>query len=361
MFAVIAGKPVLAHTVSVFESCENIGEIIIVAGKGEIEAVGRLVDRFGFDKVTHIVAGGKERQDSVYKGLEKVNLDIVAIHDAARPMVTCDIITRSIDEALSSGACIAAVPVIDTIKSATPERVVSGTVDRSNLYSIQTPQTFQTDLIRRAYEKAHADSFYATDDAALVERLGREVNIVQGSYDNIKITTPSDIELASMKLGGGILRSGIGFDVHALTEGRKLFLGGVDIPYEKGLMGHSDADVLVHAIMDALLGAAGLGDIGRHFPDSDPAYKGISSMKLLAKVGTMLDQEGWRISNIDAVVICERPKIVPYIAQMVNGIAGCLEINADCVNIKGTTTEKLGYTGREEGIACQAIATLHRL
>ncbi|MEN6357799.1 MAG: 2-C-methyl-D-erythritol 4-phosphate cytidylyltransferase [Armatimonadota bacterium] len=361
VFAEIAGRPVLAHTLSVFDSCEAIGEIIIVTGKDEIEAVGELVDRFGFSKVAHIVAGGKERQDSVYLGLEKVGSEIVVIHDAARPMVTCDIIVRSIDEAKRSGACIAAVPVIDTIKSATSEHIVSDTIDRSNLYSIQTPQTFRTDLIRRAYEKAYADGFYATDDSTLVERLGEKVTIVQGSYDNIKITTPSDIELASMKLGGGVHRTGIGFDVHALAQGRKLILGGVDIPYEKGLMGHSDADVLVHAIMDALLGAAALGDIGRHFPDSDAAYKGISSIKLLAHVGKLIAKDGWHISNIDAVVICEHPKIAPYVREMVGNIAGCLEIKPCCVSIKGTTTEKLGYTGRGEGIACQAIAALHRL
>lgn len=361
VFAEIAGKPILAHTLSVFESCEAIGEIIIVAGKNEIEAVGELVDRFGFGKVTHIVAGGKERQDSVRQGLEKVSSEIVAIHDAARPMVTCEIIDRSIKEAQRSGACIAAVPMIDTIKSATPECIVTDTIDRSNLYSIQTPQTFRTDLIRGAYEQAYIDGFYATDDSALVERLGKQVTIVRGSYDNVKITTPSDMELASMRLGGRMHRTGIGFDVHALVEGRKLTLGGVAIPYEKGLAGHSDADVLVHAVMDALLGAAALGDIGRHFPDSDPAYMDISSMKLLSHVAKLLAKDGWHITNIDAVVICEQPKISPHVENMVKGIAKCLQIEPGCISIKGTTTEKLGYTGRSEGIACQAIATLHTL
>ncbi|MCE5322674.1 2-C-methyl-D-erythritol 4-phosphate cytidylyltransferase [bacterium] len=361
VFAEIAGKPILAHTISVFESCEAIGEIIIVAGKNEIEAVGELVDRFGFGKVTHITEGGKERQDSVYRGLEKVTSEIVAIHDAARPMVTCDIISRSIDEAQRSGACIVAVPVIDTIKSVTPQCMVSDTIDRSNLYCIQTPQTFKIELIKKAYDQAYADGYYATDDSALVERIGEKVAIVQGSYDNIKITTPSDMELASMKLGAGIHRSGIGFDVHAFAEGRKLVLGGIDIPYEKGLAGHSDADVIIHAIMDALLGAAALGDIGRHFPDSDPSYKGISSIKLLTHVGNLLAKDGWHISNIDAVVICEQPKISPHVKEMVKGIAECLKIETGCINIKGTTTEKLGFTGRGEGIACQAIATLNKV
>lgn len=362
MFAEIAGKPILVHTLSVFESCDAVGEIIIVTGEDDIEAAGDLVGRFGFTKVRHIVPGGAQRQDSVSRGLQRVTHDVVAIHDAARPMVTCDIIERSIREAETVGACITAVPVIDTIKSAKSEAsrapIVTGTVDRSNLYAVQTPQTFRTDLIRRAYESAFAEGFYATDDAALVERLGEKVSIVQGSYDNIKITTPSDVDLASMKLGGSHSRTGIGFDVHALVEGRKLILGGVEIPFEKGLAGHSDADVLVHAIMDALLGAAALGDIGRHFPDTDPTYKGISSMKLLSHVGKLLSSEGWRVSNVDAVLICERPKIASRVPDMVRGIADCLGVEPGRISVKGTTTEHLGFTGRGEGIACQAVASL---
>lgn len=358
MFAEIAGKPILAHTISVFESCDAVGEIIIVTGESEVEAVGELVGRFDFTKVRHITVGGAQRQDSVRRGLEMVSSDIVAIHDAARPMVTCDIIERSIDEARRSGACIAAVPVIDTIKSVEPDGNVSGTVDRANLYCVQTPQTFRTEHIRRAHEQAVAEGFYATDDAALIEKMGGNVTVVQGSYDNIKITTPSDVELAEMKLGGGEYRTGLGFDVHALVEGRKLILGGVEIAHEKGLMGHSDADVLVHAIMDALLGAAALGDIGRHFPDSDPAYKGVSSMKLLSHVSGLLAGNGWKVVNIDAVVICERPKIAPHVPEMVRGIAECLGVDAGRISVKGTTTETLGFTGRGEGIACQAIVAL---
>lgn len=357
VFAEIGGKPVLAHTLSVFESCNAIGEIIVVTGKDDIEAVGKLVDRFAFKKVTHIVVGGEHRQDSVRQGLEKVTGDIVAIHDAARPMVTCDIIEQSIEEARRSGACVAAVPVVDTIKKA-KGKTVSATIYRANLYSIQTPQTFKTDLIRKAYESAYSDGIYATDDAALVERMGEKVAIVDGSYDNIKITTPSDIELASMKLGALEQRTGIGFDVHALVEGRKLILGGVELPFEKGLAGHSDADVLVHAIMDALLGAAALGDIGTHFPDSDPSYKGISSIRLLAHVGDLLTQNGWKIINLDAVVICERPKISGYVPVMIGNIAECLGVDPGRISVKGTTTEGLGYTGRGEGIACQAVAAI---
>ena len=355
----MAGKPVLAHTLSVFEACDAVDEVILVVGECDIEAAGEVTGRFGFSKVQAIVPGGAHRQDSVSRGLERVSRGIVAIHDAARPLVTCEIIERSIDEADRAGACITAVPVIDTIKSA-QEGTVTGTVDRSNLYAVQTPQTFRTSLIRSAYERARADGIYATDDAALVERVGGKVTIVPGSYDNIKMTTPEDLDLIAMKLGAGQTRTGFGYDVHQLVEGRRLFLGGVEIDFEKGLLGHSDADVALHAIADACLGAAALGDIGRHFPDSDPQYKGISSLKLLARVGELLSSEGWRVAGIDATVVCQRPKIAPHVFLMTERIAEALHIETARVSVKGTTTEGLGFAGRGEGIACYAVATLVR-
>lgn len=359
VFCEIVGRPILAHTLAVFESCSSVDEVIVVTGADEIEAAGDMVGRLGFAKVRAIVAGGAQRQDSVARGLDQVTRDIVAIHDAARPMVTCEIIDRCIEEARRTGACIAAVPVIDTIKSAS-DATVTATVDRSNLYTVQTPQTFRTDLIRAAFERASADGVCATDDSALVERMGHKVSIVEGSYDNIKITTPSDEALASMKLGGGDVRTGVGYDVHALVEGRKLVLGGVEIEFEKGLQGHSDADVMLHAIADALLGAASLGDIGRHFPDSDPQYKGISSLKLLARVGEILACEGWRIVNIDATLVCQRPKIAPHVPPMIERISESLRIEPGRVSVKATTTEGLGYAGRGEGIGCYAVASVAR-
>ena len=371
----VAGKPILAHTLAVFEACEAVGEIIIITGERDIEAAGELVGRFGFGKVAHIVAGGAHRQDSVRNGLAKASGDIIAIHDAARPMVTREIIEQSIAKAMQMGACITAVPVIDTIKSAS-EGAVESTVDRTSLYSIQTPQTFRADLIRRAYDQAYADGCYATDDAALVERLGEKVAIVPGSYDNIKITTPSDLAIAECRLQSaesGVqnpkskiqnpkceTRIGLGLDVHAFADGRKLVLGGVEIEHKKGLAGHSDADVVTHAIADALLGAAALGDIGQHFPDTDPKYKGISSTILLAQVRDLIAAEGYSIVNIDAVVICERPKIAPHAPEMRRRIAECLAIDPTRVSIKATTTERLGFTGRGEGIACEAVAAVRK-
>jgi 2-C-methyl-D-erythritol 4-phosphate cytidylyltransferase/2-C-methyl-D-erythritol 2,4-cyclodiphosphate synthase len=359
---VVAGKPVLAHTLSVFEKCRAVSEVVLVVGEQEIETADEIVRRFGFTKVSAIVPGGKCRQDSVANGLKRVTGEIVVIHDAARPLVTCEIIERSIEEAARTGACIAAVPVIDTIKCV-EDGVVGETLDRCNLYAVQTPQTFRTDLIVSAHDRARADGVYATDDAALVERLGIKVTIVPGSYDNIKMTTPEDLDLVAVKLGVcseklALFRTGLGYDVHRLVEGRRLFLGGVEIQFDKGLAGHSDADVVLHAIADACLGAAALGDIGRHFPDTDPQYKDVSSLKLLECVGKMLVAEGWRVINVDAVVVCERPKIAPYVPLMIERIAGALCTDPACISVKGTTTEGLGFTGRGEGIGCYAIAAL---
>ncbi|MGQ9455729.1 MAG: 2-C-methyl-D-erythritol 4-phosphate cytidylyltransferase [Armatimonadota bacterium] len=359
-FCDLAGKPILAHTLDVFERCNIIEGIVLVVRTDDLAYSRELCARFGFSKVRHIVPGGPERQHSVAAGLEKVTGEIVVIHDAARPFVTAELIECTVREAARVGACIAAVPVIDTIKRVENNEVVE-TLNRKGLYAVQTPQTFRSQLVKKAYENAFARGLSATDDAALVELLGERVTIVLGSYENIKITTPADLEMASARLRSLEVRTGIGYDVHRLVEGRKLVLGGVEIPYERGLEGYSDADVITHAIMDALLGAAGLGDIGRHFPDSDPKYKGISSLKLLEEVRTKLRQAQWHIVSVDVVVLCEKPRIADFAMQMSKCIAGVLDIEPSRVSIKGTTTEGLGFTGRSEGIACQAVATIRRL
>ena len=209
-----------------------------------------------------------------------------------------------------------------------------------------------TELIKRAFEKAYTDNYYGTDDAVLVERLGKEVSIARGSYSNIKITTREDLPLN--------VRVGMGYDVHKLTEERKLILCGVNIPFEKGLLGHSDADVAVHALMDAMLGAAAMGDIGRHFPDTDERYKGISSIILLKKVKELIDQEGYTVGNVDITIMAQKPKLAPYIEEMRKNVAGVLKLEIGDVNVKATTTEKLGFVGREEGIAAEAVCIINR-
>ena len=274
----------------------------------------------------------------------------VLVHDAARPFVTEDVVQEVIREAFDRGAAVPCVAVKDSLRENEGER--SRCVDRSRFFAVQTPQGFRKELLDEAYEKACKDGFSGTDDASLVERLGYNVEIVDGDYDNIKITTKEDLPMEN--------RIGTGFDVHRLVEGRRLILGGVEIPYEKGLDGHSDADVLIHALMDALLGAAAMGDIGRHFPDTDDAYKGISSMKLLDRVNNILAENMYSIGNADITVIAQKPKLSPYIEKMRENVADVLGIGKDLINIKATTTEKLGFTGRGEGIAAEAVCSIYR-
>ncbi|MBQ8562832.1 MAG: 2-C-methyl-D-erythritol 2,4-cyclodiphosphate synthase [Firmicutes bacterium] len=226
----------------------------------------------------------------------------------------------------------------------------SRTLDRKSLFQVQTPQGFASEILREAYEQAYRDGFLGTDDASLVERLGYRIALTEGDYANIKITTREDLPME--------IRVGTGYDVHRLTEGRKLILGGVDIPYEKGLAGHSDADVMVHALMDAMLGAAGLGDIGRHFPDTDPQYKGISSLKLLQIVNQRLHEAGYELGNADVTIIAQKPKLAGYIRQMEENLAQALAADCRQINVKATTTEKLGFTGRGEGIAAEAVCII---
>jgi 2-C-methyl-D-erythritol 4-phosphate cytidylyltransferase / 2-C-methyl-D-erythritol 2,4-cyclodiphosphate synthase len=316
-----------------------------------------------------VLAGGKERQDSVANGLEAMLFDhpdteYVLVHDGARPYVTAKIIENTLEQTLTTGAAIAAVPVKDTIKLMGEAGMT--TPERRLLFAAQTPQGFEAGLLKRAYEQASAQGFLGTDDAQLVERLGHNVALAEGSYANIKITTPEDLPKSVREPQPGtalesmqpICRAGIGFDVHQLVDGRPLILGGVNISFEKGLLGHSDADVLTHAIMDALLGAAGLGDIGRHFPDTDPAYKGISSMTLLKKVVDMLAELGLELLHLDATIIAQRPKLAPYHQAMINSLAAAMACSPDKLNLKATTTEKLGIPGREEGMAAEAICIL---
>jgi 2-C-methyl-D-erythritol 4-phosphate cytidylyltransferase / 2-C-methyl-D-erythritol 2,4-cyclodiphosphate synthase len=313
-----------------------------------------------------VLAGGNERQDSVAMGLAALmadhpDTDYVLIHDGARPYVTAGIIENTLEHTLRTGAAVAAVPVKDTIKIVGEDGI--STPDRSQLYAAQTPQGFEAKLILKAYEMARLQGFTGTDDAQLVERLGHRVALAEGSYANIKITTKEDLPKSiwnTLNDAPMNCRAGTGFDVHVLVPGRPLVLAGINIPFEKGLLGHSDADVLTHAIMDALLGAAGLGDIGLHFPDTDQAYKGISSILLLKKVVALLDQKGFELANLDATIIAERPKMAPFHDEMIQKLAEALGCDADRINIKATTTEKLGIPGREEGIAAEAICILTR-
>jgi len=360
-FLHIAGKPILFYTLKKFDQCEHISEIIIVTEKGWRVETKELAAQANLTKSWKIVAGGAARQDSVNNGLHAVatDTDIVVIHDGVRPLIKKELIDESIKVAAKEGACIIATPIIDTVKKSKKDDVISETIDRRELWGAQTPQTFKYNLIKEAFDKAYEDGFYGTDDASLVERIGEKVSLVTGDRFNIKITTPEDLELANAILQKGrSMRIGTGYDLHKLIKDRKLIIGGVEIDYELGLLGHSDADVLLHAITDAILGAAGLGDIGKHFPDTDNKYKGANSRELLKTAYALVQEKGLSIENIDATIIAERPKMLPHIEKMRNNISEDLGIKLDQINIKATTSEGLGFIGRKEAIAAEAIALL---
>ena len=372
VFAQVLGKPILAYTLDAFERCEYIDDIVLVVGEHEIDEARGIAEAHNIGKLMAVVAGGDHRQDSVEHGIQVLgpSVDIVAVHDGARPLIAQETIKATVNAAREFGAAIAAVPVIDTIKSAADGDFVDSTIDRSKLWAIQTPQTFDKELLLRAYKQARADGVYATDDSALVERLGHKVKLVVGSYDNIKVTTPLDIDFVEARLAhmqnselrtqNLELRTGFGYDIHQFEAGRKLFLGGVEFPGEDGLVGHSDADVILHAIADALLGAAALGDIGRHFPNTDPRFSGISSLVLLEKTAEIIKEAGFMTVNVDATLVSERPKIAKRVPEMQEKIAAALGIGLDRVSIKATTAEKLGDIGAGKGAACYAVANVRR-
>ncbi len=345
----ITGVPMIRRTAAVFEKWDAVDCIAVTAPQEHMQLCREILA--DVRKSVIVVTGGKQRQDSVANALRELNdrtsFDYVIIHDGARPYVTEKVLKDSLEKAFETGAAVAAVPVKDTIRSG------AMTLQRDNLYIVQTPQTFEKSIILRAHEKAASDAHCGTDDGSLVERLGLPVALSQGDYANIKITTKEDLP--------PMQRIGKGYDVHRLVTGRLLVLGGVTIPHPTGLEGHSDADVLVHAIMDALLGAAALGDIGRHFPDTDSSYAGISSIVLLQKTREIIAAAGNVIVNVDATVIAEAPKLAPYIDEMRINIADALLIDPSCVGIKATTTEGLGFTGRKEGIAADAVCLISKI
>ena len=363
----LGGKPVIAHSLSAFARAETISEIVLVTRVQDKERVGEIVRELGIKKPACVVSGGETRQRSVQNGVDAVTAQVeyLAIHDGARPMIAPHEIDDVVYSALQNHAVTTAVRVKDTIKVGDGEQRVLSTPDRSTLWSIQTPQVFERALYRRAMAQAIAEGKEYTDDCQLVEQTGHPVHLFEGSYRNIKITTPEDILMAERFLpedeeGKATMRIGHGYDVHRLAEGRKLILGGVEIPYEKGLLGHSDADVLAHAISDALLGGAALGDIGTHFPDTDAQYKNADSLMLLSNVCEAVQKEGFAIGNIDATVLAQQPKLKPYIEEMRTRVAKACGLSLRDVSIKATTEENLGFTGRGEGIAAHAVCLLRR-
>lgn len=368
-FMELAGVPILIHTLRAFELTASVSEIVLVAPVDHLADVEALLTRYGTGKVRHVVPGGVLRQDSVRCGIESLSpeIELIAVHDGARPLVTPEIIDRCLVAALQFGAAVAAVPVRDTLKRSRG-RIIAATVNREQLWQAQTPQAAKADLLREAFRKADEDGFVGTDESSLLEHLGIPVTLVEGSEQNIKITRPEDISIAEailgrsgMERGTMSFRIGHGYDAHRFAEGRPLMLGGIEVPFERGLAGHSDADVLVHALCDACLGAVAEGDLGRHFPDSDPRYAGISSLALLASVIEHIEKQGFAVGNADVTVIAQRPKLASYFLAMREKIASVCGISPESVSLKATTTEGMGFAGREEGIAAHAVVLLEKI
>jgi len=356
-YATLAGVPLLRHTLCAFAAHPAVATVRAVIHPDDrplYEAAAAGLD------LAEPVAGGASRQDSVLRGLESLAGDPparVLVHDGARPFVSAAVIDRVLSALDDSPGAIAALPVVDTLKRGAAGRV-AGTQDRAGLWGAQTPQGFRYADILAAHRQAAGEEL--TDDAAVAERAGLAVALVEGSRENMKVTSQEDLAVAERWLRGAQAetRVGQGFDVHAFGPGDHVTLCGVRVAHDAGLVGHSDADVGLHALTDAILGALGAGDIGSHFPPSDPQWKGADSGKFLQHARDLVAAEGGRLLHLDVTLICERPKIGPHRDAMVARIAALLDLPAARVSVKATTTEKLGFTGRGEGIAAQAVATI---
>jgi 2-C-methyl-D-erythritol 4-phosphate cytidylyltransferase/2-C-methyl-D-erythritol 2,4-cyclodiphosphate synthase len=356
----LGGRPLLAWPLAALDACGAIVEVVLVVAADQLERASAIVAAVAPHKPCRLCVGGSSRTDSVRAGLAALPADaeLVAIHDAARPLVTPELIARVIEAAERSGAAFPALAVPDTLHR-TRDGLAVAALEREALVLAQTPQVFRASRLRDALA-AQAEGQGWTDEVQLLQLRGEPVQVVAGEPRNFKVTFAADLALAEALVSGpgGEPRVGTGYDVHRLVPGRPLVLGGVELPAERGLLGHSDADVLAHAIGDALLGAAALGDLGAHFPPDDPSLEGISSLELLRRIARLLAGAALRIGNLDSVVICERPRLAPHIPAMRASLAGALGVEPARVAVKATTNEQLGFAGREEGIAALATALL---
>ncbi len=366
-FLLLGGRTILQRSVDAILSSDCITDLVVALPSDLVANVpDYLRDRA---KPITIVEGGARRQDSVANAFEVVSAraDVIVIHDAARPFVTADLIARTVDAAVEHGAAIAALAATDTVKRADADGLIQQTIPRTEIFLAQTPQAFRPSVLRDALARA-GSAGDATDEAALAERAGHPVRLVEGDRRNLKITTTDDLMMAERLVRASEsreeqtrLRIGNGYDLHRLVPGRPLILGGVTIPFEKGLDGHSDADAVCHAVTDAILGAAGAGDIGRHFPDTDAAWKGADSMVLLTRAAEIVASAGFVVVNVDVVVIAERPKLVPFLEAMRANLSRAMGIAAGDVSIKGKTNERVDSMGAGDSIAVHAVALVSRV
>ncbi|MEM6615445.1 MAG: bifunctional 2-C-methyl-D-erythritol 4-phosphate cytidylyltransferase/2-C-methyl-D-erythritol 2,4-cyclodiphosphate synthase [Pseudomonadota bacterium] len=358
-YQMIGDATVLERSIRCFVDREDVRSVTVVIHPDH-DALYRALD-IQHPKLTSPVTGGDERSDSVRLGLEALSgepPELVLIHDAARPFVSQSVIDQVISAAQATGAAIPCLPVVDTLKAVNGDGTLSSTVDRSKLRAAQTPQGFKFEAILDAHQKAVHSGLAFTDDAAVAEWQGVAVAEVVGEKGNLKLTTAEDLKAAQPPSPPPIVRVGQGYDVHAFADDRPLFLGGVEIPHTRGLAGHSDADVLLHAITDALLGTLANGDIGSHFPPSDAAWKDAVSDQFLVHACALSAEDGGVIQHVDATIICEAPKIGPHRDTIREKIADIMDLNLRSVSVKATTSERLGFTGRREGIAAMATVTV---
>jgi 2-C-methyl-D-erythritol 4-phosphate cytidylyltransferase/2-C-methyl-D-erythritol 2,4-cyclodiphosphate synthase len=392
-FVAVGGRAVLERTVTLFATHPEIDEVIVALPaelvadppsylrEASSSAVSGGTSAGRSSRPVRVVAGGARRQDSVRNAFRATDAksEVIVIHDAARPFASADLVSRTIAAAVQSGAAVAALVSRDTVKRADGHdggltasdrgaRYVVETLPRESIYLAQTPQVFRRDVLRDALALAETGA-EVTDEAALAERAGHAVRIVEGEAANMKITTVEDLVVAEALAGDRLglaerqqeIRVGTGYDLHRLVAGRPLVIGGVTIPSDRGALGHSDADVVCHAVTDAILGASGLGDIGRHFPDTDPRWKDASSLDLLARAAMLVAAGGFQIGNVDVTVVLERPKIKDHIEAMRAAVASALGVAPDCVSIKGKTNEGVDAVGRGEAIAAHGTATVGRV
>jgi 2-C-methyl-D-erythritol 4-phosphate cytidylyltransferase/2-C-methyl-D-erythritol 2,4-cyclodiphosphate synthase len=362
----IGGRPVLARTLEVFLAHPRIDAVVTAIHPDDRDLYDAAVAEFASPKIRPPTHGGATRQESVLNGLDALEghrPGLVLVHDAARPFVSAALIDRAVAAAEATGAAIPGTPVTDTVKVVDERSQATATPDRRFLRAVQTPQAFDLDLLLRIHRQAAEQGLFSfTDDAALIEWAGRPVAVFDGDPANIKLTHPADFIEAERRLGGAsmtlISRMGTGFDVHAFGAGDHVWLGGLKVPHTRGVVAHSDGDVILHALTDALLGALADGDIGTHFPPSDPQWRGASSDRFLAYAAERVRARGGVIDHLDVTLLCEAPRLGPHREAMRARIAEIAGVRVEQVSLKATTTEKLGFTGRSEGIAAQAAATV---
>jgi 2-C-methyl-D-erythritol 4-phosphate cytidylyltransferase / 2-C-methyl-D-erythritol 2,4-cyclodiphosphate synthase len=364
-FLEVDGRSLLELSLAALAEHPEVDEVIVALPAAHLDPPPSCVTR-SWRCPIRAVGGGARRQDSVSRAFAVVSADadVVLVHDAARPFASSAVVSRVIAAAAASGAAIPAIPATDTVKLARTEgdlAWIAATLPRQEVHLAQTPQGFARAVLGAALAGESTEAV-ATDEAAMVERLGHPVQLVPGDPANLKITTPDDLAVARARAPRAreprTPRIGTGYDLHRLVEGRRLTLGGVTIPFERGLDGHSDADIVCHAVTDAVLGAAGLGDIGRLFPDTAPEWKDADSVRLLARAMADVDRAGWRVGNVDVTVIAERPKLSPFIDAMRRALAVALGVDAAAVSVKAKTNERVDSMGRGESMACHAVALL---